>query len=414
MVTYSLVGGLLVARWLGPDGVGIYAVVTLTGNSLVQIVGAGLAAATVYFIARDRALLPTVAINGAVFASIAGSAVGIGICSVAYLKPEWFDNVPLSLMAVALVALPFQLWTLFGLNLFLTVGTVTKFNLLDSLAQSFVLLNALLIVVVLGFGLDSLVLLNTATSIFVSLLLGFLIWKRIRNQNGKNRLAPDQGLFRQMMRFGLKINVMNAALALVLRSDVLLVNYFRGQAEAGVYAIAGQCALVLVMFPNVVGTILFPNIAGQKGDLGDFTSKVTRHAAAFQLLLCTIAVPVAFILPFVYGESFSPATYQLLLLLPGAYFIGLQMILSQHLVGIGKISLLPFFWIFTLVLTVALNLWLIPNFGANGAAIVSTIGYLVIFLLTLFYFRKQTGQKLRDTLFLRAEDAQRLRIWVRV
>ena len=414
MVLYSVVGGILVARWLGPDGVGVYAVITLTANSLVQIVGAGLAAAIVYFVARNRELLPKVAVNGVVFASIGGTAAAVLVCIVAYLRPDWFDNVPLSLLALALVALPFQLWTLFGLNLFLTVGNVAKFNLLDSLAQSFVLLNALLILVVFGFGLESLVLLNTATSIFVSLLLAFLIWNRIRNQTGKNRLAPDQGLFRQMMRFGLKINVMNAALALVLRSDVLLVNYFRGQSEAGVYAVAGQWSLLLIMFPNVVGTMLFPNIALRKDDSGAFTARVTRHASVLQLLICAFAVPTAFILPFLYGASFSPATYQFLLLLPGAYFIGLQMILSQHLVGIGKISLLPFFWVFTLLLNVTLNLWFIPRFGGIAAAWVSSTAYLAIFLLTLMNFRKQTGQTIADLFFPKSEDFRNLRARLKV
>ena len=408
MVLVSVVSGVLIARWLGAEGVGIYAVLTLTAGSLVQITASGLTSANVYYVARRRELLPTVTINAFVFAIAAGAAAAAAVCGLAYLQPEWFHHVPLYLLALALAALPFQIWTLFGLNLLLALGEVTRFNVLDALSQSFVLINALVIMVLLGLGLEKLIMLNTATAILIALFFAFEIWRRGRRETIHAGPLPNLNLFAQMMRFGLKINVMNAALVLILRADVLLVNYFRGAAEAGVYAIAGQCSLLVVMFPNVVGTILFPRVAGEKSESREFTSRVMRHAAAIQLVLCVFAIPAAFVLPFLYGPQFTAATWQFLLLLPGAYLIGLQMILSQHLVGIGKISMLPFFWILTLLLSLGLNLWLIPGFGGYGAAVVSTIVYSIIFLLTLGYFCRKTGERLSAVLFLRREDVVKL------
>jgi len=81
--------------------------------------------------------------------------------------------------------------------------------------------------------------------------------------------------------------------------------------------------------------------------------------------------------------------------------MGVQMMLSQHLVGIGRLRALPIFWSGSLALSVSLNLLLIPRYGANGAALVSTLTYGTIFGLTLVYFQKQTRQRLSELFVLR-------------
>ena len=399
----SVAGGIVIARYLGAENVGVYAVLLLTVNTLVQIVGAGLAAANVLYAGRDKTLFAPITANSIIFAALGGFGAAVAVYIASILRPDWFQNVPPYLLMISLATLPFQIWTLFGLNLFLALGDFKRFNLLDWFSQAYIPLNAILVLIVFGEGLETLVIFNGACAAIVAMTIFILI-----RQTGLGQFSVDLSLFRRMMSFGLKINIMNAALALVLRTDVLLVNYFRGPSEAGIYSVAAQCSLLLIMFPNVVGTVIFPNVAAMKDGSGGFTSAVVRHAAAVQLLLSLVSIPIAFLLPFIYGNAFSDATFQFLWLLPGAFAIGLQMMLSQHLAGIGKITLLPYYWIFTLILSIGLNLWLIPSYGGIGAAAVSTVAYSVIFLLTLFYFRKHTEERITDVLLLRASDTRAL------
>ena len=262
LVANSVGVGVIVARWLGAEGLGQYAVLTVTVNNLVQIGGAGLTAANVFFVARERELLPTVSINALWFALGGGVALAGGIVAAAWLRPAWFHNIPLGLLVLAAAALPFLLLTLLQLNLFLAVGEVARYNALDALGQSFGLLNALTALVLCGAGVWALVGLNTAANLLVSALITYLIYCWAQGHKLSGNWRPDARQFARMMRYGIKINVMNAALVLLLRADVLLVNYFRGGAEAGVYAVAGQMSLMLLMLPNVVGTLLFPRVCG--------------------------------------------------------------------------------------------------------------------------------------------------------
>ena len=64
-----------------------------------------------------------------------------------------------------------------------------------------------------------------------------------------------------MLRYGVKFYVSIMAAALIFRADVLIVNRFRGAAEAGVYAVASQFSFLLLMLPGVIATLLFPRVA---------------------------------------------------------------------------------------------------------------------------------------------------------
>jgi len=408
LVANSVLTGALLARWLGAEGVGIYAVVSLTVNTLVQSLGSGLASANVFFAKRKDSQRASILVNSIAFATIAGVGAAALTYIVSRVRPDWFHDIPSELLLIALISLPFQLCTLLVLNLFLAFGDVRKFNLLDVCSQVYLLVNAIIVLLLLRSDLHLLFGLNTIAGGLIATVLILMARRSIINAIGDGRFAPDVALFSRMMRFGIRINIMNAALALILRADVLLVNYFRGEAEAGVYSIAAQCSLLLIMFPNVVGTMLFPNVAEMGSSSTTFTARVIRHAAAIQLLMCLAAIPAAFLLPVVYGSSFSPATSQFLLLLPGTIFLGLQMMLSQHLVGVGRIGIMPLFWMAAVILAVSLDVLLIPAFGATAAAAVSSATYAFIFALTLFYFMKVSGEKWSDILIVRAGELRQL------
>ena len=400
-VASSVGASVLIARNLGAAALGIYAVLSLTVSSLVQVMGSGLASANVYFGKQDPRSVNTITANSLIYSFTAGVAGSVAVYGVFLLEPQWFKNVPAPLMLIMLCTLPFQIWTLLGINIVLALGDVKRFNLLDGAAQTLLLVNSFIVFIILGKGLDRLVEFTAAAVAIFSIAVVGLVVRQAGRANSSASFRPDLRVFWRIFGFGTRVNIINAAMVLILRADVLLVNYFRGEAEAGVYSVAAQCSLLIMMFPNVVGTMLFPSVAGMATGSGEFTARVLRHTALVLLLLAAVSIPAAYALPVFFGPDFSPATLQFLILLPGAVMMGVQMMLSQHLVGIGKLRALPIFWLGSLALSVSLNLLLIPRYGANGAALVSTLTYGTIFGLTLVYFQKQTRQRLSELFVLR-------------
>src|ERR1700730_27771 len=400
MVASSVGTGMIVARWLGADGLGTYAALSVASGTAIQIGGAGLTAANIYFISRDHAKLKPVFGNAVVFALVGGRALAIALVALASFAPALFVGIPLRFVAITAAIIPFQLLVLFGLNVFLARGRVGTFNLLDAIGQSLVLINAVLTLVIAGAGLVYLLSLNTAVGVGMGFLISWLVYRHVALYQGSAQ-QTDVRLFGSMMRYGLKFNVSMASTMLVFRVDLLIVNYFRGAAQAGVYSVATQGGLLLMLLPSVIGSLLFPRVASMRDLSGEFTAVVTRHTAFLLAIAVLLAIPGAFVLPYLYGARFSDAPVQLLILLPGVYLMGLEMVLVQHFVGTGLPAAIPVFWVTTLFFNIALNLMIVPAFGARGAAMVSTLSYSLIFALVFIYFRAKTGKRFADTFILR-------------
>jgi len=400
--------GVVIARWLGPDGFGVYAVVNVIVALALQIGSAGLPSANTYFIARDRNQVGTVWANAIAFALVIGSLLTAAVLALAWWRPSMFGGVSTRLLAIAAVSIPFQLLFILNLNILLALDRIRQLNLFDGLLPALVLVNAVIALILLQRQLASLIALNTIVGSVLSLVLMIYLRKIIAHQKDSRAMRPNAQLLKTMLAYGIKFYVSIMAGTIILRADLLIVNRFRGAAEAGVYGIASQFSFLLLMLPAVIATLLFPRVAATQDDRGEFAVLVTRHTTLVMLVTCLGAIALAYLLPFIYGANFGDATIQLLILLPGIFFMGLESVLVQHFTGTGLPAAIPWFWVITVAFNLGLNLLFVPRFGARGAAVNSTLSYALIFLLVAVYFRMKTGRGAAETFILRVHELRRL------
>ena len=399
MIFNSVIAGIIVAHWLGAEGVGQLAVINVTVATIVQLGSFGLPSSNTYFIAQDQERFRAAAINSFIFALAIGSILAIALSALGSLRTDWFSFIPQQLIRIAAISIPFQLITLIGLNILLAVGKVKEFNFLDLAGQSFVLINAVAALLVLNRGLGTLVTLNTAANIVVSLAVTALLVISARNV-AQSKWRTDMAFLRRMIAYGLKFHVSILAGAIMLRADLLVVNHFRGPSEAGVYSVASQFALLLMLLPGVIATLLFPRVTAEQDARGETTCLVTRYTTFIMFLCCLAAVPFSLLLPVLYGSAFTDATRFLLILLPGVYLMGLESVLVQHFNALGLPRAIPLYWVITLALNLILVFALVPRYGAQGAAIASTISYAAIFALVARHFHTSTGRSFSEVFVL--------------
>jgi O-antigen/teichoic acid export membrane protein len=398
MIFNSVVAGIIVAWWLGAEGVGQLAVINVAVATIVQLGSFGLPSSNTYFIAQDQAHFRAAAINSLIVALGIGAVLAIALSALASFRPDWFGFVSPNLIRIAAISIPFQLIMLIGLNILLAVGKVREFNLLDLAGQSFVLINAALVLLLLKRGLETLVTFNTLASILVASIAVLLVISAKTLTQSKWR--ADIVLLRRMIVYGLKFHVSILAGAIVIRADLLVVNHFRGAAEAGVYSVASQFALLLMLLPGVIATLLFPRVTSEQDVRGETTCLVSRYTTLVMFVCCLAAVPFSLLLPVIYGPAFADATKLLLILLPGVYLIGLESVLVQHFNALGLPRAIPLYWVVTLLLNLILVFTLVPRYGAQGAAIASSISYATIFALVALHFHTSTGRSFAEVFVL--------------
>src|SRR5260370_41253336 len=154
----------------------------------------------------------------------------------------------------------------------------------------------------------------------------------------------------------------------------------------------------------VIVCLLFPRVASDPDPRGDFALRVTRHMSFLMLIICAVSAAGSFLLPLVYGVRFADAVVQLLILLPGVYLVSIESVLVQHFTGTGLPVAIPIFWLITLAVNLGLNLGFVPVFGARGAAVISTISYVLIFLFVAVYFCLKTNRTPSEILLLRNRE----------
>ncbi len=397
----GLVSSVLTARFLGPDGRGLLATLSVVTGLALQFGNPGLHTGNIYFVSRQPHRTAAVLGNTLVVSWAAGILCGAAAIGAVLLRPDLFPGIPMPLLLVTAAALPFQFMILLYQNTLLGQGEVAVFNLLEAGNKviTFALLAAWL--VLLGGGASGAVVLFAALAILNGTISALACARR-------TPFSPsfDGGLFREMIRYGGRVYLACLFAFLVIRSDLLLVNYFLGTGAAGVYSIAVQISDALLLLPVTVGMILLPRIAAAEAAGGvEVTARILRHTA---LLLTGIVIAAGILVgPVVrtfYGRGFEGAALATLCLLPGIWALGLNGVLMNHFAGRGMPSVTLYAPLAGLLVNVGLNLIVVPRYGIAGAAATSSLAYALMLSLSLAAFMKSGRIGWRRSLLVGADD----------
>src|SRR6266508_2685763 len=92
--------------------------------------------------------------------------------------------------------------------------------------------------------------------------------------------------------------------------------------------------------------------------------------------------------PLVFGSDFEPSVQLGWILIPGTTAYGIAYAFSAVIIGRGHPGYILRATAIVTPLTLVLYLLLIPNFGATGAAVASTLSYTATSALYWLYFRR--------------------------
>jgi O-antigen/teichoic acid export membrane protein len=380
------VATIVVARAGGPADVGAYALLRMLPGLLGVLSVSGLPGAMSYFLAPARREAPglwpsTVALlaGGAVLGTVLWAA------GAPLLHRAFFPDDSTPVLAAAGVTVATQLY--------LTVGKTSLQGLGDRrggdvviAAEEVAFLPCYL--AVLALGADGTVALVLGLGL-ADVLVGLGAWHRVSRQLGWRRLGvarspqgwwgrPDRDLTREIAAYGMRGQVGGLVNLLNLRLDFALLGAMAGPTVLGMYAVASKLAELLRLPGTALTWVCYPTLAAA-------SAPEAAHRARRLVVPMLVGVGVAAV-PFIlltgpviaalYGERFHGAVLPAQVLVLGMVLSGASGVASGYLYGRGRPGLNSAAMGVGLVLTAALDLALIPRYGATGAAVASTIAYL--------------------------------------
>ena len=382
LIGIGLITSVIVARILGPEGRGLYAVAAAIGAIGVQFGNLGLHASNTYYVAKDRSLLPALVGNTFVVSFAFG---GGGAFAAWIVFSLWPDLAPVNgfLLIIALTWIPFGLAYMLMQNLLLGLQEVRAYNVVELTTK---ILSVCLITVVIAFNLTSVETVFSAG--LVSLFISFLwaLW-RLKPHLYKMPL-PSLPLFTKNIRYGLKAYIATFFAFLVLRIDLLMVKYILGSEQAGYYSIAATMADMVYMLPVVVGTILFPKLSALSDvrKKWELAKKISYGVGCLMLVLVVAAVLLAEpVVGFLYGKAFLSAVPAFIWLMPAILLLSVNTVLMNYFASIGMPSIVIYSPGVAALLNIVLNIYLIPGWGCVGAAWSSVAAYGMMLAFSLLY-----------------------------
>lgn len=368
---------VVVARVLGPAGRGLFAVAATLGAVGAQFGNFGLHASNIYYVAKDRALLPD--LMGNTLAVVLVACLLSAVCGIGFFYWPQLSPVHGTLLLLALIFVPASLAYLLTQGLLLGVNEVRVYNHIE-LGGKFVAL-ALICVLVLAHK-SSVESYFAITLLAVALSFLFALSRLRRVSALPPRLSFT--VFRQSIGIGLKAYTIAFFGFLLLRIDLLMVKYLLGATEAGYYSISQVLAENTMMFPVVVGLLLFPRLSAlrERQEKLQLTNKAALVTAALMLPAVVIAAWTATpLISTAFGKAFLPAVRPFAWLMPGTFFLGIETVMVQILNSDGFPPIIVGAWVISTVANVLLNLWTIPRYGITGASAVSSVCYFLMFVI---------------------------------
>jgi O-antigen/teichoic acid export membrane protein len=391
---------ILLARTLGPADRGLLAIMVVVSTVVLAILGGGLQVAVQYYAGRretsQRALLGN---------SFAYAGIVAAVCVPAFL----FLHGPLArafaegrgglvwVLAAVLVPLTFLDYTTAGqLCGRLEFGL---WNVLLIAARIASLAAIIVLVAVLGLGVAGGVVATAAGSIVVIAASTVRLLRL-----GRPRV--DLGLFRACMRYGTKAQIGAFFQFVNFRLDLLVLSLFASLTSVGHYAVAQTLAELTAYLGIAFQISVLPILARSDGeDQAETTTAAVRHHGVLALVLVLgNALFAPLVLLFGYGSEFRPALLPLLVLLPGMWFMGTASLVVGDLRGRGRPGVASALKGATAVVTIVLDLALIPTFGVLGAAIASTLAYTTFGTISLVVLARIAGVRVRTLAIPTRED----------
>lgn len=385
---FALFLHILLGRVLGPGVYGLYALGASITSIAQSIASLGLNQGVVRFCAVYRGERDHAKVKGTILSALAISSVssvvvaGILFIMSATISQKFFHEPGLTwVLRTFAIALPF--YVLMGV----TMSFAQAFRRIDyqqgiqNVFRPLVNLALVGLAFLAGWGLAGAVYGFVASGI-ISAGLGFYLLLKIFP--GVQTTSRPTFELRRLLRFSIPV-FLSGFLYLTLNNiDRIMLGYLSEVREVGIYSAAASVALLSTVILSAFIPIKAPIMAELHNtqrfeDLANVYRTTTRW-------ILTLSLPIFFVIVFasegimkVFGSEFGAGGLVLVLLAGGQLINIATGPIGKLLEMSGKQDINLWVLLGVIAMNIGLNSWLIPLYGATGAAIATSSSIAVIF-----------------------------------
>ncbi len=388
-VVFLLLISVLTARLLGPQGSGVYALVTLYSAIGVALLG-GAGTAAGRWISHLRRPVPEVVANVAALALLTGTGA-LAVALAAYWLIGWLGGAPPLWLVYVGAAQPALLVAQALTWAFLGADDHHNYSY-AIVAPSLLTLLGMAPALVLFRGSVAAAMLAWLVAQYA--VIGWLWWRGRAVWTPLPLGTVTLASMGALVTFSAVSGLANLVSYLNYRVDMLMVERFLGTAQVGIYSKAVQLVEGLWFISQAVGVAIWSRVgAASRPEAARLVARSVRMTLALMALagLALLALS-GLLIPLLFGGAFRGAVAPFRLFIPGAVAWGLANLLAAYYTNqLGRPRVPLAIAAVSLVVTAATGLALIPALGLAGGALATTLGYTAGIVVALDRFHRDAG-----------------------
>lgn len=380
----GLIISVITARYLGPEKNGLITSLLVYPGLFMSIGSLGVQQSTTYYIGKK--IYTEEQIKKAVIQIwLMTTIFSLLIC---FFLVKYLSNSGENLKYVFLVLLPipFTLFNTYNSGLFLGKNQIKTFNKINWIPSFLTMILCVFLIILFPLDVLGYLIALIGGPILISIILLFK-----NNLVNSISLHFDWLIIRNMLRLGMVYAISLLVINLNYRFDVIMLDNMSSQYEVGIYSKGANIIQFLWQIPMLLSTIIFARSAVSKDNLA-FSYKVAQLLRISFIAISILCLVLMFfstsLIVGLFGIEFQGSATVLKYLIPGVLFLTVFKVMNMDLAGKGLPSVSLKAMIPGLLINIVANYLLIPNFGANGAAIASTISYSISSLIFIYFYSK--------------------------
>ena len=387
----ALLSSVVLARTLGPEGRGVFALLLLLPSLATNLGLLGFEQANAVYAGLapgSRGIL--VWQSAAVALGVGGVVAAAGMAYFLAGAPgfEALAGAPTMLLLLLLATIPVRLVVEYWSAIVRGMNRIHLVNVVEVGTRVLSFSGILILVKALGFGVTGAALSDAAACIGAATILAILLG----SVRAWCRPTWDSDLWRRSATFAVTMHAGTVAAYLNYRVDEFIIAALLPVEQLGLYAIAVGLVERIWIIPGSVANALLPHLTNRRDTDPAVCAAICRHVAIWTGAACVFVFVAADpIVTTLFSSSFSAAVVPLRWLLPGIFTLSVERVLVAELLAREKARAIVWAAAGAVVANVVGNLLLVPRMGISGASLASSISYSIMSVVVGAYYLRVTG-----------------------
>lgn len=235
------------------------------------------------------------------------------------------------------------------------------------------------------------------------------IYFRLKYKFYFGRIKVHAPLLRGLFAYSGLTFASSIILFLMSRADFYFVEKYCDAGALGNYVQAAKIGQMALILPGMLGGVVFPFSIGAADAFAEKIAFLCRLLTLFFVLLLVLLLSTGYyVLPWLLGKEFNAVFLIILLLLPGIYGMSIGLIILSYLEGKNKQLVILSANLVVLLLIIAADWYVVPQYKFVGAAVVFSVANLVGTVILLRFFLKHTAVKMRSLFQISFKELKRM------